>query len=646
MYWAAGVALFKPAPAPPSNDFAVVANPASITATQGSASTASTITAPLVSGSAQQVALSASNLPTGATAAFNPQTITSDGTGSATLTVTTSAGTPAGSYTLTITGTGTVTRTATVSLVVSAPAANDFTLAPNPAAVTVTQGATSPAVTVTAALTPGSTAQQVTVGATGLPAQATAGFAPATISSDGGTSTLTITTTNGTPTGTYSITITGSGATTESTTVSLTVNPNSFTLAAGPAALTATQGGSTGPSTISATLAAGGSAQQVAMTASGVPPGATATFAPAAMSSDGGTAALTIATTASTPAGSYSITITGTGDSSATATATVTLAVSAPVIDDFTLAASPASVVATQGGAPVASTITATLASGNAQNVALSASGLPGGASAALDQTSISSAAGSATLTITPGTSAPGTYQVVVTGAGPSATHTVTVALRVITNSTPQLVQQAAGTATATTTSLTATFSAPTAAGDLLVLTASVYAGATNHLTTVTDSAGNTWTRVAAYFASGHYSEGEIWYASGASPVSTVTVKLGTAASVVFQVMEFSGIGAAVRIDAAAGASNTGTSAGSGTITPAAVGELVVGFVAGHGNAQTMSVTTPGFTAGPQSTTTGTAVTVRSAYQVVPSTAAVGIGATFGTSMYWAAGVVAFVSAV
>ena len=69
------------------------------------------------------MALTASGLPTGATAAFNPTTI-AGGSGSATLTLTTTSSTPTGSRTLTITGTsGSLTRTTTVILVVNAPAA-------------------------------------------------------------------------------------------------------------------------------------------------------------------------------------------------------------------------------------------------------------------------------------------------------------------------------------------------------------------------------------------------------------------------------------------------------------------------------------------------------------------------------------------
>jgi hypothetical protein len=221
--------------------------------------------------------------------------------------------------------------------------------------------------------------------------------------------------------------------------------------------------------------------------------------------------------------------------------------------------------------------------------------------------------------------------------------HTKTVALTVNAPSAgPQLVQSAAGTAAATSSALTATFPSATGTGHLLVVAASLYTGATNHVTSVTDSAGDTWTRVGSYFQSGHNSDGELWFAVASAPSSTVTVHTSTAASMVFQVQEFSGVVTTNPLDTSVGASNTGTTAASGNLTPAAPHDLLVGFVAGHGNTQQMTVTTGGLTVAPQQTTTGTAVTIRTGYEALSSTSAAGITATFSTAMYWAAGAAAF----
>jgi hypothetical protein len=68
------------------------------------------------------VSLSVSGLPSGATANFNPASVT--GSGSSTLSVTANSGTVLGSYPLTITGvSGTLSHTATVTLVVTTASA-------------------------------------------------------------------------------------------------------------------------------------------------------------------------------------------------------------------------------------------------------------------------------------------------------------------------------------------------------------------------------------------------------------------------------------------------------------------------------------------------------------------------------------------
>jgi hypothetical protein len=316
--------------------------------------------------------------------------------------------------------------------------------------------------------------------------------------------------------------------------------------------------------------------------------------------------------------------------------------VSAPVANDFALSASPSSVTATQGAAAGPSTISSTLTSGASQTVSLSASGLPTGASATFAPSTIASAGGSSTVTIATSSSTPtGSYPITVTGTGAVATHTTSVTLTVVSSGAPGLVQSAAGTASATATAITSTFHAPTTSGHLLVVAASVYTGATNHITSITDSAGNTWTRIGAYFASGHFSDGELWYSANAAATTTVTIHVATAASMAFEALEFSGIAAANPVDVSTGTSNIGTTPDSGTVTPGS-SELVVGFLAGHGNAQALTVTTAGYTSQAQATTTGTAVTVRTAYQVVNSANPIGIAGSFSTSMYWTAGIAAF----
>ncbi|MEV7027627.1 hypothetical protein AB0O00_36550, partial [Kitasatospora sp. NPDC093558] len=100
-----------------TNDFSLALNPTSGSAVVGSSAT-TTVSTATTSGTAQSVNLTASGLPTGATAAFSPASVTSGG--SSTLTVTTAASTPFGTYPITVTGTGaSATHTATYTLTVT-----------------------------------------------------------------------------------------------------------------------------------------------------------------------------------------------------------------------------------------------------------------------------------------------------------------------------------------------------------------------------------------------------------------------------------------------------------------------------------------------------------------------------------------------
>ena len=102
-----------------ANDFSISANPSSVSLNAGSSGTSTSGTA-LTSGAAQSIALSASGLPTNATAGFNPSSVTSGG--SSTMTISTAGSTPTGTYTITVTGIGTsAMHTTSLSLTVTAP---------------------------------------------------------------------------------------------------------------------------------------------------------------------------------------------------------------------------------------------------------------------------------------------------------------------------------------------------------------------------------------------------------------------------------------------------------------------------------------------------------------------------------------------
>ncbi|BCJ48892.1 zinc metalloprotease [Actinoplanes sp. NBRC 14428] len=100
----------------PADDFSIAASPAAGSVAPTLSAT-TTITTATTAGSAQTVALSASGLPSGATATFSPASVTSGS--SSTLTISTTAQTPGGTYPVTVTGTGSATRTTTYTLTVT-----------------------------------------------------------------------------------------------------------------------------------------------------------------------------------------------------------------------------------------------------------------------------------------------------------------------------------------------------------------------------------------------------------------------------------------------------------------------------------------------------------------------------------------------
>ena len=116
--------------APVVNDFSLQVSPSSQSVSQGSSVGYNIVTA-TISGSGQNIALSASNVPSGLIASFNPATVAS-GVQSA-LTVAASSSAATGTYTLTVTGTGaSVTHTYLVSVtVVQATTGPAVTLTPN-----------------------------------------------------------------------------------------------------------------------------------------------------------------------------------------------------------------------------------------------------------------------------------------------------------------------------------------------------------------------------------------------------------------------------------------------------------------------------------------------------------------------------------
>jgi hypothetical protein len=309
--------------AAPVQSYTLAVVNANVTATQGGTAT-QTVNITRTGGFAGAVTLTAEGLPNGVTAAFNPPNPT---TNTSTLTLTAAANATTGNATVTVKGTATgqADKTATFQLTVNAAAAGGFTLAMNPATLTLTQG-TNGTSTVNITRT-GGFAGSVNLTASGLPNGVTAAFNPT--DATGNTSTLTLTASATAATGAATITVKGTsqGQTDQTTTLALTVNApaGGFSLAMNPATLTIQQGAN-GTSTVNITRT-NGFAGAVTLTATGLPNGVTAAFNPTAPTTNSSTLTLTASATAAT--GTATVTIHGTSGTLPEQTTTLALTVSA-----------------------------------------------------------------------------------------------------------------------------------------------------------------------------------------------------------------------------------------------------------------------------------------------------------------------------
>jgi subtilase family serine protease len=197
--------------------------------------------------------------------------------------------------------------------------------------------------------------------------------------------------------------------------------PN-FALSATPGSQTVALGNSATYTVTVSSLA--GFQGTVALSASGLPNGASVNFSSNTITGSG-SSTLTIS---SVPAGTYTVTITGvdSADNLTHATA-VTLVVASP---GFAVSASPSSRSVRHGNS-TSYTVSVTPSGGFTGVVNLSVSGLPNATTATLSPASVTTS-GSATLTVrTSSSTVRSTYTLTITGAGPATTHSTTVSLTV-----------------------------------------------------------------------------------------------------------------------------------------------------------------------------------------------------------------------
>jgi Pro-kumamolisin, activation domain len=418
-------------------DFSISASPASQSVNQGNA-TSYTVTQTAINGYAGTVTYSVAGLPAGATASFAPPTVTASGTTA--LSVSTAAATPTGSYTLTITGTdGVFTHSTTVTLVVSTP---DFSLSVTPSSQTINQGnPTSYTVTLNSISGYSGT---VSFGLSGQPTGVNFTFAPPSVTASGST-VLNITTAVSTTPGTYTLVINATDTViTHTIPVTLVVTPaGDFQMSATPASQTVNPGINTSYGITISSL--NGFSGPVALSISGLPTGATATFNPGSIVG-AGTSSLAISTLTSTPAGVYNMIVTGTSGA-IVHTVGVQLIVNPATPGDFTLSTNAANGNITVkrsnnttlvGGKKITGTqasltITVTPNNGFNGNVSLSVSGFPSGVTdEGLSQSTITGGSGSSTESFAvSGSAKQGTYPITITGTSGGIVHTTIVNLTI-----------------------------------------------------------------------------------------------------------------------------------------------------------------------------------------------------------------------
>lgn len=158
-----------------------------------------------------------------------------------------------------------------------------------------------------------------------------------------------------------------------------------------------------------------------------MPTGMTAAFAPTTLPSSGGTTALTISTTTSTPPGTYPLVVQA-YDGSAYQSATIVV-----VVTDFEIAISPSSRTPIPS-VPTSYTVTVQSFNGYSGFVVLSVTGLPTGASGSFTVNNLPipvlSGAYVSTLNVVIGSAVtPGTYTLTVTGTDGTSTRTHTCTL-------------------------------------------------------------------------------------------------------------------------------------------------------------------------------------------------------------------------
>jgi len=452
-------------------DFTVAVAP-SIISIQPGTSTTSTVTVTSFGGFAYPVALTASGTPTGVSLSFspNPMTQTSGGAATSTLTISVSSSTSSGTYPMQIIGNSPaigLSHSTVFAVTVSQAANPDFSITLSSPLIGINQGASSLVNVYVSSINHFTSTVTLSASWVGVSPQGVSFTIPssATPPDDGSTPAgVTLSASTTAQGGSYTLSVIGASGSLSHTAnilVQVIISGGDFSISISPSTITMIQGSQT---TSSVTLQASGTFSSAVTLTTAAVNGLFVSFNPSTIVMPlAGSAAsqLTVSVAGSTPTGIYPIPIlAASGPLSHSTLLTITVIVAAmPNMEDFAIAASPATVMINQGSSGM-STISVYSQNAFSSTVSLSASWLsvaPNGASVNLGGpvTPLSNAVASTTLTIGTSTITPtGSYLLQVNGfsglPGSLLVHTANVT-----------VQVTSPTATTITSTITSSSTAP-----------------------------------------------------------------------------------------------------------------------------------------------------------------------------------------
>ena len=229
-----------------------------------------------------------------------------------------------------------------------------------------------------------------------------------------------------------------------------------------------------------------------------------------------------------------------------------------------------------------------------------------------------------------------GSYPITVTGTGASATHSTTFTLNVTgsTGTAPQLVQSA-GSSTKTVTLPHPARRATSWCSRLVCGPVSpADHGGQRRKEQVDQDPGDG--RVGPGLRRGDLVRTQRLLGEQVTVTTNAT-------AVALNLQEYSGVATSSPLDGSNGSAGDSATAASGSVTPTGSNDLAVGYIAGHGNSEAISITSPGFTAlSQQNTTSPNLVSVKSGYQDLSSTAAQSFSGSYPASQYWSSGIALF----